>query len=256
MNINALLLLENVQLKWLAKFKDEKQLSIILKTSPHILWFMKNKCPEIAELLDNVLLKYKNDKILIGEELRKIEIAFLESLEDWIIYVTEPEAYDKQSFNRWDDNELLELIDFSNKTVLDIGAGTGSQTFRIAPLAKTVFAVEPIGNLREYIKNKSKQSGLENIYTIDGLITDIPFPENFADVLVTGHVFGDEPIKEYNEMNRVVKPGGMLILIPGNIDRDNDTHNYLLSKGFSWSSFEEPGPDFGSGWRRKYWKIK
>jgi len=87
---------------------------------------------------------------------------------------------------------------------------------------------------------------------VDGLITDIPFPDQFADVTMGGHVFGDHLEQEYQEMARVTKPGGMVILCPGNDDRDNDRHRFLVSEGFHWwSRFE--GPE--DGMKRKYWKA-
>jgi len=49
----------------------------------------------------------------------------------------------------------------------------------------------------------------------------------------------------------VTRPGGMMILCPGNNDRDTEAHRYLVSQGFAWSRFEEPG----DGIKRKYWKV-
>ena len=69
---------------------------------------------------------------------------------------------------------------------------------------------------------------------------------------MAGHVYGDDLEDEYNELMRVTKKNGMIILCPGNNDEDNDIHKYLISKGFSWSVFEEPT----DGNKRKYWKIK
>jgi len=66
-----------------------------------------------------------------------------------------------------------------------------------------------------------------------------------------GHVFGDHPEEEYAEMVRVTKPGGMVILCPGNNDRDEGWHSFLVDQGFEWSRFEEPG----DGIKRKYWKV-
>ena len=83
-----------------------------------------------------------------------------------------------------------------------------------------------------------------------GLIEDIPFPADFADIITGGHVFRDYFDREYNELMRVIKPGGMIVLCPGNNDTDNDRHDYLVSKGFQWSTFLEPG----DGMKRKYWK--
>lgn len=65
-----------------------------------------------------------------------------------------------------------------------------------------------------------------------------------------GHVFGDTPEEEYKELLRVTKPGGMIILCPGNGDKDNEIHRFLVDKGFEWSRFEEPR----DGIKRKYWK--
>ncbi|HKL74593.1 MAG TPA: hypothetical protein VJ881_00875, partial [Halanaerobiales bacterium] len=71
-----------------------------------------------------------------------------------------------------------------------------------------------------------------------------------AEVITGGHVFGDYFDREYNELIRVIKDGGKIVLCPGNNDVDNDRHKYLVDKGFNWSSFMEPG----DGMKRKYWK--
>ena len=85
---------------------------------------------------------------------------------------------------------------------------------------------------------------------MDGLITDLPFPDGFADITMGGHVFGDTPEASYREMKRVTKPGGMIILCPGTSCRRTEAHEYLVSQGFAWSTFEEPR----DGTKRKYWK--
>ena len=66
-----------------------------------------------------------------------------------------------------------------------------------------------------------------------------------------GHVFGDNPEAEHAEMVRVVKVGGMVILCPGNNDKDEGQHQFLIDQDFEWSRFEEPG----DGFKRKYWKT-
>jgi ubiquinone/menaquinone biosynthesis C-methylase UbiE len=140
-------------------------------------------------------------------------------------------------------------VDFTGKVVIDVGAGTGRLTLTAAPWAAHVFAVEPVANLRLYLKVQANARGLRNVFPIDGLITDIPFPDRFADITVGGHVFGDLPHEECRELWRVTKPGGMVILCPGNNDEDNAVHDLLVSQGFAWSRFEEPQ----DGMKRKYW---
>ena len=119
-----------------------------------------------------------------------------------------------------------------------------------AETAHVVFAVEPVGNLRGYIQQKARAQGFSNVYPVDGLITDLPFPAGFADITMGAHVFGSKPDEEYREMKRVTTPGGMLILCPGTSPKENEAHIYLLSQGFSCAEFEEPT----EGIKRKYWK--
>ncbi len=253
---HTITLLEEIQISWLPMHGKRRELALTLRANPAVEWFVRHKCPSINGWLDELLTEYQHEPIPTGAELHQLEQAVLGSMEDWIIYVTEPEAYDRLSFNRWDDQELLGLIDFRGKVVIDVGAGTGSQTFRMAPVAQTIYAVEPVGNLRKFIRNRAEQRGLTNVFAVDGELCAIPFQDGFADVLVTGHVFGDHLEAELNEMCRVVKPGGLIILCPGNRDRDDEVHQWLVDRGFNWGRFEEPGPSVGAGWMRKYWMTR
>ncbi len=182
--------------------------------------------------------------------IRQAEVDVLASMTDLMVYAVDPAIYDAQPFLNWDLQELLSLADFSGKTVIDVGAGTGRLALAVAGLAATVFAIEPVANLRTYLKRKALRQGIRNVYPVDGLITDIPFPDYFADITMAGHVFGDAPEAEYHELLRVTKPEGMLILCPGNSDKDNAVHDFLVGQGFNWSRFEEPR----DGWKRKYWR--
>lgn len=254
--IQALTLLESVQLSWLPSVGGRRELALVLRAHHHLSWFMRHKCPEIAPWLDQLQAEFAAEPFPAGAELRRHELAVLAKLEDWLIYVIDPAVYDRLSFNRWADQELLGLADWQGKVVLDVGAGTGSQTFRIAPLAQTVYCVEPVGNLRRFIRQQARERGMKNVFAVDGLLTSIPFPDRFADILVSGHAFGDAMPAELAEMLRVSKPGGMIILCPASPDRDTPIHNWLVQQGFDWGRFEEPGPSPGAGWMRKYWLEK
>lgn len=250
LSFNVLLLLERVQLSWLPGWLPEEELAVALRANPVVEWYMRHKCPELKAWLDRIMAGTEGGQPPQPEEIRRAEEAVMKTINDVITYVVDPATYDAQPFLKWDPQELVSLVDFAGKTVIDIGAGAGQLALIAAEKAEAVYAVEPIAELRRYLKSKARKRGLENVFAVDGLITDLPFADRFADVTMGGHVFGDQPEEEYREMVRVTKPGGVLVLCPGNPDRDDDRHHFLVSRGFQWSRFEEPG----EGMVRKYWK--
>jgi SAM-dependent methyltransferase len=250
LSFNTLLLLEQVQLSWLPGWLPEHDLGLALKSNPVVEWYMRHKCPQLNEWLDKVMSTVQDDTLGDLLKVRQSEVSVLSSMIDLVVYAVDPAIYDAQPFLGWDTSELMSLTDFTGKTVIDVGAGTGRLTLPVAEKARAVFAVEPVANLRAYLKAKARANGLRTIYPIDGLITDIPLPEQTADVTMGGHAFGEALNAEYEELLRVTKVGGMIILCPGNNDTDNDTHSFLVTRGFEWSRFEEPR----DGWKRKYWR--
>lgn len=254
---DALLLLERVQINWFRGWDFPRpEISIALAANPHVCWYMCHKAPEMAGWVNDRLAEAHAllEKIEPPDaaKIRLAEQKVLASMEDLLVYALDPSIYDRQPFLAWDSNELTSLVDFNGKTVIDMGSGTGRLAFTAAPLAKTVYAVEPVGNLRDFIREKARALGLTNVYAVDGLITAIPFADDFADVTMGGHVFGDFLKEEAAELERVTKPGGMIILCPGNNDCDNDIHRFLVWQGYQWSAFEEPQ----DGGKRKYWKVR
>jgi SAM-dependent methyltransferase len=247
-SFKAMLLLERVQIGWLPLYSGipRIELAAALRSNPAVEWYLRHKNPAINSWLDEVMQhtgEYKGKK-------REAEIAVLRAIEDWIVYALEPETYDTQPFLGWDSNEILSLIDFNDKIVLDIGSGTGRLALTAAQAgARLVCAVEPVENLRHYLVRKAQHIGFNNVYAVEGLITSIPFPDGYADVTMCGHVFGDDPQSEYLEMRRVTRSGGMLILCPGTSASEEKAHTFLVEQGFEWSIFEEPL----DGLKRKYW---
>lgn len=224
----------------------------VFAKKPYIAEIIKIKAPQQSKWVDDVLILSKKYKKINSEQLRIAELKILKNFEDYVTYYSNPQIYDDRPFMKWNDNELLDIVDFKDKAVVDIGSGTGRQVFIIAPYARVVYAVEPVSRLRKYIKEKAQKLAYKNIFTIDGLIEQVPLENEIADVAICGHVFGDYPKEELNELLRIVKPGGMVILIPGNIDKDNEIHKFLLDKGFKFGRFEQPN----DGIKRKYWLIK
>jgi len=69
--------------------------------------------------------------------------------------------YEDPSREYWQNPELVidKLGDFSGKTVADIGVGTGYFTFRIAPEAGKVIAVDIENKFLEYIEDRKFELG-------------------------------------------------------------------------------------------------
>jgi hypothetical protein len=251
LSFNSLLLLERVQLSWLPDWLNENELAIALQANPVVEWYFRHKCPEISPWVDRVLQCLQDIPTFDLERIRLAELEIMRQINDLLVYAIDPTLYDAQPFLGWDSDELRKLTDFTGKTVIDIGSGTGRLALVAAEHAWAVFAVEPVSNLRCYIKEKAHQQGYPNIYPVDGLITDLPFPEGFSDVTLSGHVFGDHPAEEYAEMVRVTRLGGIIILCPGSAFHEENAHTFLLEQFFDWSIIDEPcdGP------KHKYWKM-
>jgi len=249
-SFNALLLFEPLQIEYIATLEPDAAMGTAIKAHSAIDWYLRQIHPPIANYLDRCLELAKLDAST--EEIRQAEIEILERYHDWVVYAVKPENYDKLEFNNWDDGSLLGMADFKHKVVIDIGSGTGRLAFAVAPIANTVYAIEPVANLRRFIWKKRDELVIDNVFPLDGTITQIPLPDNFADIVMSGHVFGDHPPEEYAEMERVTRDGGMILLHPGtNSKSENETHTFLVNHGFEFATFEEPG----DGKKRKYWKT-
>jgi SAM-dependent methyltransferase len=249
LSFNSLLLLERIQLSWFPGWVPEKELATALWANPEVEWYLRHKCREIEPWLDDVSEAAKPQEV---EAVREAEEAVMRSINDLLVYVVDPEIYDRQPFLGWDTRELTDLADFHDKVVVDVGSGTGRLALAVAEVAKAVYAVEPVANLRTFIVDKARAAGWENVHAVDGLIVDVPFHDGFADITMGGHVFGEVPEVEIAEVLRVTRPHGMVIACPGHDDVDDETHEAFVRYGFDWARFEEPG----DGLKRKYWRRR
>lgn len=127
---------------------------------------------------------------------------------------------------------MFELADFTDKVVLDIGSGTGRLAFAAAEKAKRVYASEPIDMLREYLRDKIKGENIKNVVVLDGTVEQIPYEDNTFDIVMSGHVVGDDYDSEIAELSRVVKNGGYIIDCIGEDNRKRKPDEELLRRGF------------------------
>ncbi|KAM9962598.1 hypothetical protein ACTFIR_005512 [Dictyostelium discoideum] len=119
-----------------------------------------------------------------------------------------------------------------NSKVLDLAAGTGKFT---ELLAKSKFlditAVEPSAEFREACtkvleKVKNEESPSLNYHVLDGISTSIPLPDESVDVLFISqsyHWFDN--VQSLTEFSRVLKVGGVLVMIWYDMDLTSDIVN-------------------------------
>ena len=254
LEIDDLLLLEPFQISLLSGCLPERPFAAVLAARPEIARFLRRRCPQVAGFVDRVLREHagrareeQDDVAACGQEV-------VWTVADLLVYNKCPEVYDALPFHRWDFAEITSLADLGGKIVLDCGSGTGRVALEAAGSASVVYAVEPVGRLRRFIRDKAAAAGRANVYVVDGFSHAIPFANRFADVVLTSHALGWRLEEELAEFERVVKRPGFIIHCPGTPDNASgeDTHRRLVSD--AWRC-RHARYDEADGPKRKYWKY-
>ena len=93
--------------------------------------------------------------------------------------------------------------------VIDLGAGTGKLTRGLAALGHRVTAVEPLGEMLEYLRR-----ALPEVQAVEGSAERIPLPGASADVVVCAQAFHwFDQQAALTEIGRVLRPGGRVALV-------------------------------------------
>ena len=122
-------------------------------------------------------------------------------------------TYDQKEayLNSFEQDKILpQLGDLRDKTILEIGAGTGRLTAKLLKAGGTVVATDISEGMLKVLKNKIKAK-------IETAIVDaesLPFPDNTFDFVVAAFliVHLKDPRRFFDEAYRVLKPGGRLLV--------------------------------------------
>jgi SAM-dependent methyltransferase len=129
--------------------------------------------------------------------------------------------YDNPIRDFWQNPELVveKLGNISGKVVADIGAGTGYFTFRMAPLASKVIAIDVENRFLEYIEDRKfelGESGFTNKIETRLCLPDDPLianeEVNVVLIVNTFHFIRDR-IPYLKKIYSGMQPGGELVLV-------------------------------------------
>lgn len=115
---------------------------------------------------------------------------------------------------------------FPQASVLDMGCGAGHASFIAARHVKQVVAYDLSSQMLDVVAQAARDKGLANIITKQGYAENLPFDDGEFNVVISrysAHHWHDVG-KALREVNRVLKPGGVLIIMdvmsPGHPVRD------------------------------------
>lgn len=137
------------------------------------------------------------------------KIKILDSVEG---YDLAAQDYDKKEkyLNSFEKGKLLSLLsDLKNKKVLDVGAGTGRISLELFSLGAQVTALDVSEKILEVLKRKNKK-----IATVVGEAENLPFENESFDLVVSAFliVHLKDPARFFDEVYRVLKPGGIFLV--------------------------------------------
>ena len=252
LDVEDLLFLESFQIAYLPDRVPQKEFSTLLREYPFVHRFLISKYPPIKTSIDKILAQNAeiNDPTLIQAHCDNA----LWEIADLVIYNKHPELYDEKVPFPWEISEIIAPESLQGQVVADVGAGSGMLSFLLAKYAKTVYAIEPITSFRQFIREKARTQKYNNIYTVDGFLNAIPFPEDSFDILFTSNAIGWSLEEELQEIERVVKPNGQAIHIMRMSEKEteNPLHQRLVSSdwNYKWFRFESEGDQ-----KLKYTKV-
>lgn len=141
-----------------------------------------------------------------------------------------------------EQQKIMPLLPLTQeKRVLDLGAGVGQWTFRFAPLAKEVVAVEYTDSFADIGRKEAEKRGLTNVKFVQCSAENYQADEPFDVVFISGLFVYLNPEQAQTLMNHLpslVKPNGLIMLRDGTsiLEKSytiNNRYSTILSESYS-----------------------
>ena len=207
---------------------------------PDVVAYFCDVYPQRAKWLKSGIERVKPKE---PGQIRKAEMKVLLASCPWNLGMAKsPETWDALPWSYWDPSVIYNRMELKDKVILDIGAGTGQVTIRCAPFAKLIYALEPVGKLRLYIEQKMNAAGFLNVRTLEGILEAVPLGDATVDIaILSSGSFGWNSEKELDELERVTKSGGtILMLAPCNFNDEELLSKIRNKGGYEPFDFEIP----------------
>jgi arsenite methyltransferase len=99
--------------------------------------------------------------------------------------------------------------------VLDLGCGAGTDLLIAAQMVGPggrAIGIDLTPSMVERARHSAAEMGLENVEVHEGLIEDVPLPDESVDIVISNGVIDLVPNKDavFSEIKRVLRPGGRL----------------------------------------------
>jgi ubiquinone/menaquinone biosynthesis C-methylase UbiE len=135
-----------------------------------------------------------------------------------ILYRDYPDVYNEFAnfpiSRQWID-VARKMFDIKDKTVADIGAGSGQSTFQLAKYAGKVIGVEPEDAMREIAAKTARRMKLKKAEFCKGWAEDIPLENGSVDITVStsaSQYYPDNIFKFNLEAERITRKGGFIVV--------------------------------------------
>lgn len=172
------------------------------------------------------------------------------------IYQSEGDRYEalisREDYRGNIPRAIDEILNVDGLNILDLGAGTGRLTLMLAPRAKSMRAFDASAEMLRVCRERLLKTGLSNWQVDVADHRQLPITEHSADLVVSGwsvaylvvwhpESWRDELARWMDEMKRVLKPGGHIILLeslgtgnesPIQLEHLKDYYPWLDEAGF------------------------
>jgi len=144
------------------------------------------------------------------------------------VYASHADRYEllvsREDYEQNIPRKLNQLINFNSKDVIELGSGTGRLAHMLAPMARSVLALDASPKMLEVAAAKLGEAGLRNWGVAAADHRALPIPDRAADIVISGwsivylvvwneSAWESELAKGLDEMRRILRPGGSIVIL-------------------------------------------